>query len=116
MNKEAEITLKLVALNSIYLEILEDYQRLPQNKFKRKTLIKQLIAELEVDAQKEFLKAFELDQETLRIMEQSYDYTLTDLAKRDIPSVVTQTQFWSAFRKDQKSVESNIHRILTKPS
>ncbi len=115
MNK-AEITLKLVALNSIYLEILEDYQKLPANKFKRKSLIKQLIAELEVDAQKEFLNAFKLDQETLRIMEQSYDYTVSDLAKRNIPSVVTQAQFWEAFKKNSGGVEASIHRILKKPN
>lgn len=90
MNKDITVTLRLVVLSQIYLEALEDYQRLPQNKFKRKSLIKQLIPELEKDAEKEFLQAFQLDQETLRIVQQSYDTAIKSIALRDVPSTVIQ--------------------------
>nr|DAI89509.1 MAG TPA: hypothetical protein [Caudoviricetes sp.] len=34
------LTLKLATVGQIYLEMLEEYERLPANKFKKKNLIK----------------------------------------------------------------------------
>lgn len=96
------------------MEVLEDYQRLPQNKFKKKSLIKQLIPELEKDSEKDFIKAFELDQETLRIVQQNYDSAISSIASRDVPSVVIQNQLWEAYKKEPKLMEATSHRALNK--
>lgn len=114
MNKEIMLTLKLATVGQIYLEMLEEYERLPANKFKKKNLIKQLTKEFEVDVTRDFDKAFSLDEETLLIVQQSYDLAISSIACRDIPSAVIQTQLWGAYRKEPKVLEATSHRILNK--
>ena len=114
--KDTTVTLRLIAISQIYLEALEDYAVLPQNKFKRKSLIKQLIPELEIDANKEFLQAFQLDEETLRIVQQSYEMAINSISTRDVPSAVIQAQLWEAYKLDPDSMQANTHRILKKYS
>ena len=114
MNKDIMLTLKLATVGQLMLELLEQFERLPQNRQKKKNLIKQLIPELEKDTVQDFNKAFQVDENTLMIIQQSYDATITDLAKRDIPSVVIQRQMWDAYFKEPNSMEANIHRILKK--
>lgn len=114
MNKEIMLTLKLATIGQLYLEMLDEYEKLPTNTFKRRSLVKQLTKGFELDVVDINNKAFLLDQETLRIIEQSYDYGVTSLAKRDIPSAVIQSQFWAAFTKDPQGIESTVHRILKK--
>lgn len=111
MDKDIMLTLKLAVVGQIYLEMLEEFERLPQNKFKKKSLIRQLTKEFETDT---FDKAFSLDEEALRIIQQSYDYSIKSIAKKDIPSVVIQTQLWEAYKKDPKTLEATSHRVLKK--
>lgn len=111
MNKEIMLTLKLAIVGQMYLEMLEEYERLPKNKFKRKSLIKQLNKEFDVDI---FNKAFFLDEETMRVVQQRYNYSVESIAKGDIPSIVLQSQMWEAHEIDSGSMEANVHRILKK--
>ena len=111
MNKEIMLTLKLAIIGQMYLEMLEEYELLPRNKFKRKSLIKQLNKEFEIDI---FNKAFFLDEETMRCVQQRYDYSIESIAKGNIPNIVLQSQMWEAHEIDGASMEANVHRILKK--
>lgn len=114
MQEEYMINMDLVVQSQLMLETMESYQRLPQNKFRRKSLIKQLIKELEIDSEKDFNRIFNLDQETLMSIQQNYEYALKNLAVKNIPNKVIQSQMWAAYEKDPLGIEATVHRILKK--
>ncbi len=110
-----EDILKLAVLNQLYLEALIDSKLSAGTKSKRKTLINQLIKELDKDVSN-FNKAYSIDGETLNILQQSYQYGIDSLARLEMPNIVIQQQLWEAYKYDPQSSEANIHRILKKAS
>lgn len=114
MNEEHMITMDLTLIGQLHLEVLEQYQRTPKNKQRRKVLIKQLIKELEPEAERDFNKMFKLDEETLLSVQQNYEYAVKSFAIRNVPDKVIMSQLLAAYDKDPQGVESSVHRILKK--
>lgn len=104
------ITLQMSAEN------LDRLQRTPFNKQKVKTLIKQLLKEVDPIVQKNYNKIFGIDEETTLSIISEYERHVKYLAPLDIPTKIAYSQFTEAWNKDRKSVESTLHRIINKPS
>jgi hypothetical protein len=105
--------LKLAVISQLFLESLEDAQLSAGIKSKRKTLVKQLIKNLATDVSN-YNRAYSIDAETLRIIEQSYLYSIDSIARLEMPSVVIQAQLWETYKLDPDSVQANTSRILKK--
>ena len=116
MTDNTILALDIITQQQILLESLESYQRTPQYRHKKVNLIKSLINELEKDTIGDFNKAFNLDQETLRTVQQNYQFAIQNFAIRNVPDKIAHAQMLMAWDKDRSSMESNVHRILKKSS
>ena len=108
-----ENTLKLAVISQLFLESLESSQLSAGIKSKRRTLVRQLIKDLSGDVSN-YNRAYSIDAETLRIIEQSYLYSIDSIARLEMPNVVIQSSMWESYRLDPQSMEANTNRILKK--
>lgn len=114
MNNDKILALDIITTQQILLESLESYQRTPQYRQKKVNLIKSLIKELEKDTVNDYNKAFDLDEETLRTVQQNYQFAIESFSSRNIPDKVAMSQLLMAWSKDRSGMEANVYRILKK--
>lgn len=100
------ITLQMSAEN------LDRLQQTPFNKQKVKTLIKQLLKEVDPIVQKNYNKIFGIDQETTQSIISEYERHVKYLAPLDIPTTIAFAQFTEAWNKDREVIEKLIHKII----
>lgn len=103
--------LDLAVVSQLHLELLEAHVA---KRPKRKTLIQQLIKDMREDTLEMQNKLFSKDEETLRIVEQNYEYALKAFAVRNVPCKVLMSQMLQSWELEPNTVEANTHRILKK--
>jgi len=100
--------------SQILLESLESLQGTEFNKQSLKSALKVLIRQLEPLAEKNYNKAFGLDESALVNITFEYSQLSKTLSTLNIPDKVGLSQMISAFQLDPDSMQATTHRILKK--
>lgn len=106
--------LDVIVQSQILLESLEALQGTEFNKQSLKSALKVLVKQLEPLAEKNYNKAFGLDENTLVNVTYEYSQLSKIISTLNIPDKVGLSQMLSAHQLDPQAMQATTHRILKK--